>query len=121
MKLSLIMLGWFFVAVGIVGAFLPVLPTTPFLILAALCFSRGSPRLHQWLLNQPQFGPKLRDWEEQGVIQTKAKLTACVLITLSIGSTSVFIESIPLWGKLSMIALGIAVMAFILTRPSSRK
>ena len=58
-------------AVGIVGAFLPVLPTTPFLLLALACFSRSSPRLETWLLTHPKFGAPLRAWRERGAIPAR--------------------------------------------------
>jgi uncharacterized membrane protein YbaN (DUF454 family) len=64
-------------AIGFVGIFLPVLPTTPFFILAAGCFARSSPRLERWLLDHPRFGASLRDWQERGAIPRKAKVLAC--------------------------------------------
>lgn len=69
-------LGLGFVALGFVGVFLPVLPTVPFLILAAGCFARSSERLEAWLLDHPRFGPMLRDWRERGAIPMRGKLMA---------------------------------------------
>jgi len=68
--------GLIFVLLGIIGAFLPVLPTTPFIILAAACFARSSPRLEAWLLSHPVFGALLRDWRDRGAIPRHAKLAA---------------------------------------------
>jgi uncharacterized membrane protein YbaN (DUF454 family) len=70
--------GLFFVALGVAGAFLPILPTTPFIILAAACFARSSPRLEAWLLSHRVFGPMLRDWRERGAIPRRAKSAAAV-------------------------------------------
>lgn len=71
-------LGWLSFEIGMVGAVLPLLPTTVFLILAAGCFARGSPRLEGWLLSHPRFGPSLQAWRERGAIAQGAKLMACV-------------------------------------------
>ena len=64
-------------ALGVIGAFLPVMPTTIFLILAVACFSRSSPRLEKWLLDSPTYGPSLRAWRDQGAVSRKGKAYAC--------------------------------------------
>ncbi|MFD2174361.1 YbaN family protein [Rhodobacter lacus] len=71
-----LILGLGFVALGFVGVFLPVLPTVPFLILAAGCFARSSERLEAWLLGHRHFGPMLRDWRARGAIPMRGKLMA---------------------------------------------
>src|SRR5690606_6797076 len=76
MRRLYLVIGLSFVALGFVGAFLPVLPTTPFLLLAVACFARSSPRLERWLLNHPRFGGALRAWREHGAIPRTAKLMA---------------------------------------------
>ena len=70
-------------AAGIVGIFLPLLPTTPFVLLAAFCFSRGSARLEAWLLAHPRWGPLIRDWRVRHAMPLRAKQLAWVMMTLS--------------------------------------
>jgi uncharacterized membrane protein YbaN (DUF454 family) len=67
---------------GIVGIFLPLLPTTPFVLLAAFCFSRGSVRCEAWMLNHPRFGPMVRDWRASRAVPLRAKQLATVMMTL---------------------------------------
>lgn len=74
---------------GVVGIFLPVMPTVPFLIVAAWCASRSSPRLHRWLMTHPRFGRQLRDWNEHGVVPRKAKWITSVMMAGSAMSMSV--------------------------------
>jgi uncharacterized membrane protein YbaN (DUF454 family) len=67
---------------GIVGIFLPLLPTTPFVLLAAFCFSRGSLRCERWLLQHPRFGPMVRDWRAHHAIPRRAKQLALVMMAV---------------------------------------
>ncbi len=68
---------------GVVGIFLPLLPTTPFVLLAAFCFSRGSERWERWLLAHPRFGPMVRDWRLHRAVPLRAKQIATLMMTAS--------------------------------------
>ncbi len=106
-----------FVGLGFVGLFLPVLPTTPFLILAVGCFSRSSERLETWLLDHPTFGPTLRGWRERGAIPVRAKLAA--LAGMAVGFTLFLLGSQP--GPLAIAAVALLMasgLAYVFTRPS---
>lgn len=70
-------------ATGMVGLVLPLLPTTPFVLLAAFCFSRGSARYEAWMLNHPRFGPMVRDWRTRRAIPWRAKQLAWAMMSLS--------------------------------------
>lgn len=108
--------GLLLVALGIIGAFVPLMPTTIFLILAAWCFARSSTRLENWLLNHPRFGQTLRDWRDTGAISRSAKALACSGIAL--GFVLFWIGARPgLWLWLLVAAILAACAAFILTRP----
>lgn len=101
-------------AVGVIGVFLPLLPTTPFLLLAAWCFVRSSPRAHAWLYRQKVIGPALRDWEERKAISRRAKTQAVSLIVLSAALIWWRVKVLPV--KIGVTVLLAAVSAFILTR-----
>lgn len=110
-------LGFVFVALGFVGAFLPVLPTTPFLILAAACFARSSPRFEGWLLNHPRFGPLLKEWRARGAIPRKAKFAA--LAGMIFGFTMFRLagdHGLPL--TLGVAAVMLGGLAYVFSRPS---
>lgn len=70
-------------ATGIVGIVLPLLPTTPFILLTAYCFSRGSVRYEHWLLTHPRFGPMVRDWRDSRAVPLRAKQLAWVMMVIS--------------------------------------
>jgi len=102
--------------IGILGIILPLVPTTPLLLLAAFCFARASPRLEMWLIEHPRFGPPIRDWRAEGAISTRAKRLA----TLAITATFLLSVALRLPTYVLLIQLGVlgAVTVFILTRPT---
>lgn len=113
-----LVLGLAFTGLGFVGAFLPVLPTVPFLILAAACFTRSSPRLEGWLLSHPHFGPMLRDWRERGAIPLRAKWMSLGGCTL--GFVMFFTFSQPGWPlTLAVAALMGFGLIYVFTRPTA--
>lgn len=83
-RLALVVAGWLSLALGIIGLFLPLLPTTPFLLLSAACFSRGSERCERWLLNHPQLGPAIHNWRAYRALSIRAKQMAT--LTMCLGS-----------------------------------
>ncbi|WP_347359168.1 YbaN family protein [Bdellovibrio sp.] len=110
-------LGWLFLSLGIIGIFLPLLPTTPFLLLTAFFFARSSIRWHKWLLAQLHMGPLILDWQKHGVIRTRAKLMATGLM-VPLVSLSLFFGNVPLYAKISAAVVCSCVLVFIWTRPS---
>ncbi len=108
--------GWVCLILGVIGIFLPLLPTTPFVLLAAYCFSKSSPRLHHWLIHQPRLGPMIQNWEQQGSISQSAKITATVLM-IGLFSFSLLILNFSLLLKGVLVCIGTSVLCFIWTRP----
>jgi len=116
LRLVLLGLGWAMVGLGLAGIFLPLLPTTPFLLLAAWLFSRSSPRLERWLTDHPMFGRPLRDWREAGAISRRAKLAAVALMGLGFLFFWLRVEpSTPAAAIVAMIMIAAGV--FIVSRP----
>jgi len=112
-------LGMLFVALGLFGVFLPLLPTTPFMLLAAYCFSKGSPRLHNWLLAHPIFGELIINWQQYGVIAKRAKWFASIAMLFCM--LGIQFLTIHLGLKIVVFIIMVFVMGFILSRPSSKK
>lgn len=112
-------LGCVMLALGVIGAFLPVMPTTIFLILAVGCFSRSSPRLEKWLLDSPTYGPPLRIWREQKAVSRKGKAFAC--LGMMVGYGIFWWSAHPSWP----LAVGVGVFflvsaAYVLSRPAPK-
>lgn len=109
--------GFVNVGIGVVGAFLPVLPTTIFMIIALWCFARSSRRFHDWLYNHRVFGPPLRNWVEHGTIPRRAKIAAICAMAASLAIVVYLSENL---GLAVLVALLMAVGAgYILSRPST--
>jgi len=110
-------LGTLFVALGIAGIFLPVLPTTPFMLLAATCYARASTRFYNWLLNNRMLGPTILEWRRYRSIPYRVKWTAIVLMgaTLSIS----IVNFVP-WPELqvALAIFGILLGAYLYNIPS---
>lgn len=94
-RLLFVVLGTLFVLLGIAGAVLPVLPTTPFMLLAAACYARASSRFYNWLLNSPAFGPTILEWRRHRSIPWRVKLTAIGLMAVTLGISIVFFVPWP--------------------------
>ncbi len=105
-------LGYLFVALGFIGVFLPIMPTTPFLIVAAFCFSKGKPELHKWLRDHKIFGPPLRDWEDHRRIKFSTKITVTVLI-LGSAVSAAFVSDLPEILRFMMWGVMFCVVVFI--------
>lgn len=117
LKPILYVLGWISVILGVIGAILPLIPTTPFLILAAFCFSKSSPRIHSWLTSIPHFGDAIIDWETNRVISPKAKAASVVMILCVFGS-SITMTKIHIGLKVMLACIGAGCLFFILSRKS---
>ena len=112
-----ITLGFIFLIIGIVGLFLPVLPTTPFLLISASCFARGSQRFYLWLLNQPHLGPHINDWRKHKSLPLQTKLVAISSLWIGLSSSMYFfVPSAKL--KFALALTGMAVTFYLLRIPT---
>lgn len=111
--------GFAALGLGVLGIFLPLLPTAPFALLAAFFFSRGSERLHRWLVENRSFGRYVRDWESEQVIPRVGKIAASLMMVPSVGWV-IWSRDIP-WILEALMALAVAgVLWFIWSRPARR-
>lgn len=110
-------LGTLFVALGIAGIFLPVLPTTPFMLLAATCYARASTRFYNWLLNNRMLGPTILEWRRYRSIPYRVKWTAIVLMAVTLGISIVYF--VP-WLELqvALAIFGLLLGAYLYNIPS---
>ena len=115
MRIFWLGLGWLSVGLGAIGAVLPLLPTVPFLLLAAFCFARSSERFHNWLITHPTFGPPIADWRKSGAIRRRVKWLATASILVS------FAIPLALGARVEIVLIQAAALAavslFIWSRP----
>lgn len=109
-------LAYISVALAAIGVVLPLMPTTPFVLLAAFFASKGSPAFASWLEGHPSFGPAIRDWRRNRVIPAKAKVLACSMMALSWGLLF-FVGAAGMVLAISGVFLA-GVASYLLTRPS---
>lgn len=114
-RLVLVLLGFLFVGLGIIGLILPVMPGVVFLILAAACFARSSPRIEAWLIAHPHLGPPIVGWRRTGAIPRHAKRAA--ILGMGASFAVVTLTGAPAIALASTGALMLASAAYILTRP----
>jgi uncharacterized protein len=113
-----IALGTLFLVLGLIGIILPVLPTTPFLLLAAAAYARGSSRLYAWLLHNRRLGPMIRAWRESRTIPRRARRNAIVLLVVVLGLSIVLIVEAPAL-RVVLALIGVAVAIFLARIPPS--
>jgi uncharacterized membrane protein YbaN (DUF454 family) len=105
------------VALGVIGIFLPLLPTTPLMLLAAACFARSSRRFHDWLLANRTFGPLILEWERHRSIPRRTKLTAIGLMSATLAASIVFFVE-PRWLQALLAAFGVGLAIWLYRIPS---
>lgn len=111
----LIMSGWLSVALGVIGIVLPLLPTTPFILLAGGCFAKSSPRFHRWLLNHNFFGPLIKNYQGKQGMPRHVKIRAIIFIWLTL-SISIYFLSIT-WLRISIFILGLVLTTLLWRTP----
>ncbi|MGO2355703.1 MAG: YbaN family protein [Marinomonas foliarum] len=114
-RILYLMLGWFSLITGIIGIFLPLLPTTPLVLLAAWCFSKSSERFHTWLIEHKFFGPIINDWQSSDGIPKKARNRAIIFMWAGM-AISIFIVS-RIWATIGLVFIGLCVTTYLLRLP----
>ena len=109
-------LGFFSLALGIIGLFLPLIPTAPFVLLSAWCFMRSSPKFHKWLIEHRLFGPMIDAWVKKGAISMPTKIMTLIMTLFSLSTLWFFLEDLSL--RIIVTVLLGSVVAFVFTRPS---
>lgn len=110
-------LGTLFLLTGIAGVFLPILPTTPFLLLAAACYARSSRRFYNWLMNHPAFGPLIVEWRTYRSIPWRTKQVAMATMFLTFGSSILFFVHDG-WLQLALGFFGLMMLIWLYRIPS---
>jgi len=119
-KKILIVFGTFFLGVGVIGIFVPLLPTTPFLLLSAACYARSSKRLYDWLMSNRYFGRHLKDYVGGKGISLQLKLLALSLFLMTIACSVIFILDNVFW-RMTLLLIGAGVSVHILALKTKHK
>ncbi|CAM3594070.1 YbaN family protein [Psychrobacter glaciei] len=111
---TFVILGWIFFILGIIGVLLPVMPTAPFILLAAGCWARSSRRFHFWLINHKYFGKFVRDWENNHAVPFYAKWLATIMMTISTAMLFYRLPADTMWmaWAVATVCSGVAVYLF---------
>lgn len=120
MKTLYILAGHICLLLGAIGIPTPILPTTPFLLLAAFFYSKGSEKFHKWLLEHPRFGPPIENWRKYGSISLKSKILAVSLVLINVSFPVFIIDVKPIVRIISAVC-AVCVVTFISTRPTTPK
>lgn len=115
-KVVLIVIGWVSIALGVIGIVLPLLPTTPFILLAAACFAKSSKRFHTWLITHPLFGPIINNFQNGQGIPRNVKIKVVLFIWITLG-ISIYLLNYP-WVRLVIFIMGIGLTTFLWRIPS---
>lgn len=111
----LVTLGWVCICLAILGIFLPLLPTTVFLLIAAWCFARSSERFHQWLLNHPKLGPIIHNWQSNAGIARNVRNRAIIVLWISMMISMLIVAK--WWVALILVCIGCGVSIYLLRLP----
>lgn len=118
MRIVLLTIGWISLGLGAIGLFVPVLPTTPFVLLAAACFLRSSERLHRWLVEHPTFGTHIADYLEGKGLTRRTKVVALATLWGSVAVSAVFFVPLPIADAI-IVVIAAGVTIYLLNLPTS--
>lgn len=119
-KPVLLTLGFISLTLGVIGSVLPLLPTTPFLLLAAYFFSKSSERMYKWLISLPKFGKSIKEYNEHGVISNKSK-AACLISIMGVITWIIWFTDYKTVIKVIIPSTLAIILSYVLTRPSSKE
>jgi len=118
LRWMLFICGWISVGCGVIGIFLPIVPTVPFLLLGVACFARSSERFHRWLMEHNHLGPLLHDYLKGSGIPLRAKFTAISMIWVSFPTSAVLFAE-ALWLKILLIAAAAVISSYLIFLPTA--